>query len=772
MMTSERLAGRYEIVSLLGEGGMGRVYLARDSELDEIVALKTLSSDVADMTDAMDRFRREVKLARKVTHVNVARTYDIGEHEGLRFLTMEYIEGESLGDRIARTGALPFDLAMRVARDVGAGLMAAHAAGVVHRDLKPDNVILAKDGRIVITDFGIARAFTEGNRDLTGGRPIGTPSYMAPEQVEGREADHRADIYALGELLFEALTGIPPFRGETIYAIAAARLIHPPPDPCSLRRGAPAELGLAVTKAMAKDPAARFASVREFLDVIANVTFPAEESSRDLAALAATMPMAPITVERTVAASSSSASSHKKSVAVLPFKNAGPPDDAYLATGMAEAITDSLSMDERLRVISLAKVAATYSEGDDPRELGEKLGVQVVCAGTIARAGDTLRVTARLVAVEDAVQMWAKRLDAKASDYFRLTDDAAEAILNGLALEKKVDAAPRELPADPAILDLYLRAQHAMKIGERDQAVGILNEAMTRAPNEPAVVALYAAAQTLRFVIELDHVIADEAGALAKQAAERAIAMAPNTAIAHMAMGEMLLAYGDAESAVRELSTALRIDDRLAQAAGTLGQVRARVGDVKGGMRLIKRSLGLDPANQTVRNEQLFLSELTGDTNTVDAFLEQGPPESPQELWSYWYSRARLLLWRGDIEQARHDMARTDRAPVAPGTHILRGIITRSLTEQNVSELTRRMRVGAQSISRTQFFGKMMTEIYSFTGNLDEAMARLREADDALLYDVTWLDGCAAIAPIRSHPDFAAIASHARERAAKIRAAI
>ncbi|MGH7281196.1 MAG: serine/threonine-protein kinase, partial [Polyangiaceae bacterium] len=157
MMASERLAGRYELVSLLGEGGMGRVYLARDSELDEIVALKTLSSDVADMADAMDRFRREVKLARKVTHVNVARTYDIGEHEGLRFLTMEYIEGESLGDRIARSGALPFDLVMRVVRDVGAGLVAAHAAGVIHRDLKPDNVILAKDGRIVITDFGIAR---------------------------------------------------------------------------------------------------------------------------------------------------------------------------------------------------------------------------------------------------------------------------------------------------------------------------------------------------------------------------------------------------------------------------------------------------------------------------------------------------------------------------------------------------------------------------------------------------------------------------------------
>ncbi|MGH7328338.1 MAG: protein kinase domain-containing protein, partial [Polyangiaceae bacterium] len=527
--------------------------------------------------------------------------------------------------------------------------------------------------------FGIARAYADGNRDLTGGRPIGTPSYMAPEQVEGREADHRADIYALGEVCFEALTGIPPFRGETIYAVAAARLIQPPPDPCTLRHGAPAELGAAVTKAMAKDPAARFASVKDFLDALSAVSFPAEESSRNLAALAATMPMTPITLERTIASSAvSPASPHRKSVAVLPFKNSGPSEDAYLATGIAEAITDSLSMDPRLRVISLAKVTAVSAENDDPRELGEKLGVQVVCAGTIARAGDTLRVTARLVAVEDSVQMWAKRLEAKAADFFRLTDDAADAILAGLALEKQEGAAPREIPADPAIWDLYLRAKHAARIGDGARAIEILNDAMTRAPDQPALLSLYAAVQTYRFGTETDPVIADEAGALARQAAERAMAIAPNAALARRAMGELLIAHGDVESGARELAAALRIDDHLAEAAAKLGELRVRVGDTKGGMLLLKRAISLDPGLQSAKNEQIFLCELTGDTDTVDEFLDRPPPASPFELWSYWYVRARIHSWRNDVAQAERDMALTEHGPVPPATHVLRGMITRT----------------------------------------------------------------------------------------------
>jgi serine/threonine-protein kinase len=178
------VAGRYEIQGLLGSGAMGTVYRARDRELDETVALKVLRKDLAAAQGMLERFRREVKLARRVTHRNVARTFDIGEHAGERFLTMEFIEGEMLGARVARLGRLDVGAACAIAADVCAGLSAAHAAGVLHRDLKPENVIVAKDGRSVITDFGIARALAEVEAARTGGGLVGTPAYMSPSKTD------------------------------------------------------------------------------------------------------------------------------------------------------------------------------------------------------------------------------------------------------------------------------------------------------------------------------------------------------------------------------------------------------------------------------------------------------------------------------------------------------------------------------------------------------------------------------------------------------------
>ena len=192
-LTAPLLGDRYELLGLIGVGGMGSIYRARDRELDEVVALKMLRTDLVSSPAILERFRREVKLARRVTHRNVARVFDIGEHDGDKFLTMELVDGESLGALVAREGALPFARVVEIVSGICAGLTCAHAAGVVHRDLKPDNVLLASDGRVVLTDFGIARAFTDGGAGSTMGLLVGTPAYMAPEQVEGqREIDARA----------------------------------------------------------------------------------------------------------------------------------------------------------------------------------------------------------------------------------------------------------------------------------------------------------------------------------------------------------------------------------------------------------------------------------------------------------------------------------------------------------------------------------------------------------------------------------------------------
>src|SRR5579871_23407 len=267
-----RVGGRYEILGLLGVGGMGSVYRARDRELDETVALKMLRRDLVEHPGMLERFRREVKLARRVTHKNVARTFDIGEHERYRFLTMELIEGEPLTQLMAQCGKLPASTIVDIASALCAGLAAAHAAGVIHRDLKPDNILLARDGRPVITDFGIACAFEPGAL-RTVGAPVGTPAYMSPEQVEGAsEIDARADLYALGVILYECATGDLPFQGRSPYVIAAARLTEPPPDPRLVRHDLPDSLVRVIVRCMARDREARFSTAEEVAEALAAVT--------------------------------------------------------------------------------------------------------------------------------------------------------------------------------------------------------------------------------------------------------------------------------------------------------------------------------------------------------------------------------------------------------------------------------------------------------------------------------------------------------------------
>ncbi|MEZ4294572.1 MAG: serine/threonine-protein kinase [Polyangiaceae bacterium] len=258
------------MLGLLGAGGMGNVYRARDLELGEEVALKMLRPEIVSNPTALDRFRLEVKLSRRVTHPHVARMFDIGEHGGERYLTMELIDGPPLSALLQRDGRLPVERAISIACGVCEGLSAAHAANVIHRDLKPDNVLLAKDGRTVVTDFGIAQAVGAEQTRFSSGF-VGTPAYMSPEQVEGRAAGPAADLYALGAMLFEMVTGDVPWTGDSVFAVAAARLLHPPPDPGERRPDLPRELIAAIRTLLARAPEDRYPTAAAARDALRDI---------------------------------------------------------------------------------------------------------------------------------------------------------------------------------------------------------------------------------------------------------------------------------------------------------------------------------------------------------------------------------------------------------------------------------------------------------------------------------------------------------------------
>ena len=625
-------ANRYEIVGLVGSGGMGTVYRARDNELDEVVALKLLRREVMDQSGMLDRFRQEVKLARRVTHRNVARTYDIGESEGDKFLTMEFVEGEALSARIAREGALPLEVVMHVAGEICAGLQAAHAAGIVHRDLKPDNVLIARDGRVVLTDFGIARALYDAGRAATLGLALGTPAYMAPEQVEGAtDLDERADIYALGAMLYECVTGERAWNGEGVWAVAAARLLHPPPDPRGKRPDLPAHAAELVLRCMARRREDRFGSAEQVAGALAAMTMPAPRVRSSVAPIA----LAPIDADA-------------KTVAVLPFRNLGAPDDEYVAEGLSDDLIDALSMTAGLRVLARGAVARYQGETRDAREVGRELRVQVVVDGSVRRAGDLLRVATRVVSVADGFQLWAKRFDRLEKDVLATSDEAANAIAEALTARRTAPA--RAAPSDPRAIDLYLRARHAFRRGWRQdivESIVLFEQALALAPDDPTILAGYARAQLRRFLFDTETADALDAETKGREAAERALAIAPRLGEAHAALANLRWMLGDHVGSARALREAMRIAPSSSDVNELYGRLVLEAGQPERAVAILGAAAALDPELDVTSGDLLRARVYVGDWSAFEAALEREPKNEAQAS-THFFAVTRLAYWRRD----------------------------------------------------------------------------------------------------------------------------
>lgn len=754
------VAGRYEILGMLGSGGMGTVYRARDRELEETVALKIVRKELAASPGMLERFKREVKLARLVTHKNVARTYDIGEHEGDRFLTMELVDGEMLGMHLARRGRVPLRDVVNIGRDVCAGLAAAHAAGVLHRDLKPENVIIARDGRAVITDFGIARALTQGDLGRTGGGLVGTPAYMAPEQVEGsRDLDGRADLYALGAMLYELLSGKPAWDGDSAFAVAAARLLRPPPDVRTVAPGMPDAAAEVILKLMARAPADRFASADEAGEAIAALSTEGAPSNRSLLPDSMTTRVAREHAKR-------------KTVAILPLLNVGEKDDQYLADTCTEDLVDLLSVIPELRVRPRGETARYDRPSRDVREAGRALGVDVVVDGSVRRIGEVVRVTVRLVAVEDGFQLWAHRFDRAPAQVLTVADDAAAAIARALTAELTAEARP--VVADAVAQDLYLRGRYALHRGwfEVSQAgMKMLREAHQLAPDDLRIAATYALA--LARVLTSDPK-ATSMSAEARTLAEKVLVAVPSSTEARLALAFLHLNDSETKAAAVQLKRALDVNPNCVDAQDLAGRLLAEVDDTGFGIEALRRALAMDPSLAHARHTLVRAYALLGD---YEAAVEATGAWSshPGDFTAQMLARARIALWRGKRDAIAELRAELDRHQLsAVATRSVAGILdiaySGQVTPDFVAEMEGLLAIdGRYPPRRTCFNAQLRVEMKLAAGRVDDALVDLRVADINGLIDLAWLERCPLFDAARARPELAAVRDGTSSRAARVR---
>ncbi len=686
------LGARYTLDRELGGGGMSRVFVAEETTLGRRVVVKVLAPSVAAELDT-GRFEREIRIAASLQHPHIVPVHSAGEGDGLLYYTMPFVEGESLRQRIDRTGGLPLAEVVRLLREIADGLLYAHRRRIVHRDLKPANILL-EQGHALIIDFGIAKALSvaaEGphaSGTTTTGLVLGTPTYMAPEQAAGDPVDHRVDLYALGCVGYELLTGRPPFRGASARELMAAHLADDPDPVTDYRPGTPDALADLVMALLAKRADDRPESAEVVLGVLDTVDVsgaqeavspartPARRktpaagarparSRRRPAALAAAgllVVAAGVVVARGLRTPGDASGDGRTMLAVLPFENLGRPEDEYFARGLAEEITSRLAKVQGLGIISRTS-ASQYGETDKTvRQIGRELGVDYVLEGSVRweGSGGGIRVTPQLVRVSDDRQLWSERYDARLAKVFEVQATIAEQVARSLDLaitgpeRQALAARPTE---NLEAYAYYLRGNDYL-IGSwgEDKRLGIAMEMYAKAVELDPGFALAHARLSQAHSNFYASTVAGRPEDLdtARTAAETALRLQPDLAEAHVAMAYYLSrGMKKYDEALRELSIADQLQPNSGEVVEAIGLVERRRGRLREAVGHLKRAAVLDPRS----------ADIAADIGRINWFL-RAYPEAEQHLdraitlapdWVVPYGQKAWLYvsWRGDVDEAR-----------------------------------------------------------------------------------------------------------------------
>jgi eukaryotic-like serine/threonine-protein kinase len=626
---------RYRIEALLGQGGMGRVYKAYDKTLDRTVALKVVRQGMMADMEAINRFKQELLLASKISHTNILRIHDMGEVGDVKFITMAFVDGPDLHHILQQTPKLPFDRVVSFSQQLASALAAAQAEGVIHRDLKPQNILVGKDDHLYVSDFGLARSFEETNIQVTRtGAFLGTPRYMSPEQVEGKPADLRSDIYAFGLILYEMVTGDVPFTGESTIKVMYQRIQEKPKSPKSLNPELPNWFVQVIMRCLERDPAARYQRADEIvLDLqgarstvstyrpggggtrTVQIQIPefshkswkwgiAGASVLVVIALAFAIPQVrhlilPGHGTKTGGSALSGVPpiANGRYVAVLPLQVLGDESQlGYLAEGIQEALSTKLFQMKDIHVTS-TEAAAKVDQKQPLSKIGETLGVNMVVRGTLQGSGDKIRIILKLQDVAAGNELWSQQFDGATGDLFTLEDEIYNPLVSALNLNPsneelaKAEARPTE---NVAAYDLYLRGRNALRGHDAKSIQSALDYFDQALKNDRTFALAYtgiADASLRMYEIKKDSLWTQKALAAAQQAQQ----LNEKLPEVHSTLGAVYNSTGKYTEAISELNRALVLSPNSDDTYRRLGNAYLASGNGPQAIQAFQKAVTLNP---------------------------------------------------------------------------------------------------------------------------------------------------------------------------------
>jgi eukaryotic-like serine/threonine-protein kinase len=620
---------RYRIESLLGQGGMGRVYKAYDKDLDRTVAIKVVREGAIGQADALKRFKQELVLASKISHKNILRIHDMGEVGGVRFISMAYIQGKDLQHIIRENPKMPLDRVLKFSQQIAEALAAAHAEGVVHRDLKPQNLLIGNDDQVFVCDFGLAKSFEESAIGMTRtGAFLGTPRYMSPEQVEGKPADQRADLYAFGLILYEMVTGDVPFTGESTLKVMYQRIQEKPKSPKLINASLPNWLVRIIMRCLERDPADRYQSAYEILaDLQGSKTSSSSGVSRSGSSIQIQLPefashrwvwvvsgivalillvgagffVRHLITTRGTGGGGSSVSgipplSSGRFVAVLPIQVLGDASQiGYVAQGVEEALSSKLFQLKDVRVTS-SDEADKQDQKQPLTKIARNLGANYLVQGTLQGSGDRIRVTMRLQDALHDKRIWTKEFDGVPTDLFTLEDQIYSDLVAALDVSVTTDevANAKARPTENgAAYDLYVHGRNSLRGHDSksiQSALDYFEQALKADPKFALALTGVADASLRMYDFKKDNFWTQKA-LTAAQAAEQINDKLPEV---HSALGSAFIATGKYAEAITELKRALSLAPSSDEAYRRLGAAYLASGDYPHAIEAFQKAVGLN----------------------------------------------------------------------------------------------------------------------------------------------------------------------------------